>query len=82
MKYIEEQYLNFINLNLPRDATDIQKYAIKIAFYAGAQSILRLNMNMSRPDICEVDAMKMIGGAMDEVAQFITTLYANKNQKM
>lgn len=71
MNTIQEQWEGFMIAVVPPDASKDQVLDMKKAFYAGAQSVLWLQFQMSEPTVSEEAAVNMLEGIHQECKAFL-----------
>lgn len=70
MNTIEEHWINFSTMVIGEDAPEVQKQMMRLAFFAGAQSVLDIQLNVSSESVSEDDAIKIIEALHIEAHSF------------
>jgi len=70
MNTIQEQWKQFSALVIQNDAPEIQKQEMKLAFYGGAEAVLRLQLNITDPSVSDDAGVQMLEGIHDECRRF------------
>jgi len=70
MNTVQEQWGSFSKIAIPKDAPDVQVTEMRRAFYAGVESMLRIQLAIGDAEISEDDAMAMLEGVYDECRRF------------
>lgn len=71
---VAEQWALFEKLVIHKDAPAIRHRQMQLAFYAGAEALLRLQYGMK--DMSEDASVAMLQGWLDEVQQFGLQLWS------
>ena len=70
MNTIAEQWAAFEVLVVPKDAPPVQRQEMRRAFYAGAETMLRLSYSVGDKSISENAGVAMLEGWHDECRRF------------
>lgn len=70
MNTIQEQWQSFNRNVIPRSAGNAQRSEMELAFYSGADSVLRILLILSAKDITEQAAAQAVEGLHIECRQF------------
>lgn len=70
MNTIQEQWISFEALVVPKNAHKIQRQEMRRAFYTGAEAMMRIEMNISSVGISEDAAVAILDGCRDEMKIF------------
>ncbi len=78
MNTIQEQWALFSTLVIPANAPAIQKQQMKLAFYAGVESTLRIQFNIGDKAISEDAGVAILEGIHDECRRFAADMATGK----
>jgi len=70
MNTVQEQWESFYKLVVPKYASAAQVTEMRRAFYAGVESMLRIQWAIGDTDISEDGAMAILDGVHDECQRF------------
>ena len=70
MNTIQEQWNSFKLLVVPKDAPPIQRQEMRMAFYAGAEAMMRIQWAVGDEAISEDAGVAILEGCQDELRRF------------
>lgn len=70
MNTIQEQWLLFLKLVVPKDAAPYQQQEMRRSFYAGAEAMMRIQFSISDPSISDDAAVQILEGLRQELTIF------------
>lgn len=70
MNTITSQWELFNALVIPKDAPDLQRREMRRAFFCGAESILRMQIELGKPEVSENAGIAIMEGWHDECHRF------------
>ena len=74
MNTIQEQWLSFEKMVIPKNAPLIQHKEMRIAFYAGAQAMINALVVIGDDKVSEDAGVAMLDGYMTEMEMFCNQL--------
>lgn len=76
---IKEQWESYRRHVIPRNATEVQVRECMRAFYAGAQSMMNINIAVSDESITEEVGEQILANAHDELQNFVSSVMSGVN---
>lgn len=78
MRTIESQFKSFEKLVVPQDAGSAQRKDMKMAFFAGVQSVLNLQLAVADSNVSEDVAVEVLESWHSECRKFAETIFIYK----
>ena len=81
MNTIQVQWNSFEKMVVPQDAPPIQRQEMKLAFYAGAEAMMRINFAVGHDSISEEAGFHILNGCQIECREFADQVAEGKTQE-